>query len=107
MGTVRRRTLQTFVRRILLALVVLAAAIAAPVAGASVIIDRSPANWTSADVQLSVNAKGEAMISYAKDGQPRHVLAWGAENAVAPSAAGNQVSFQLAYDGGYQKYYTD
>ena len=94
-------------RRFLFALVVLAAAIAAPVAGASVIIDRSATNWTAADVHLSVNAKDEAMVSYTEGGQQRHVLAWGAVNAVAPSAGGNQVTFQLAYDGGYQKYYTD
>jgi hypothetical protein len=93
-------------RRLLLALVVVAAAIAAPAAGASVIIDRSASNWTPVSVHLSVNDKGEAMVSYTEDGQQRHVLAWGAVNAVEPTAGGSQVTFQLAYDGGYQKYYT-
>jgi hypothetical protein len=93
------------VRRFLLPLVVVAAAVAAPAAGASVIIDRSATNWTPADVHLTVNAKGEALVNYTEGGQAKHVLVWGAENALAPKAGGTQVAFQLDYAGGWGKYY--
>jgi hypothetical protein len=69
---------------------------------------------TVTNLTLGVNAKGEAMVSYVSRGKPVHVLAWGAVNA-APSPPKDrglatstpQVSFQLAYDGGYEKYYVD
>ena len=38
------------------------------------------------NVSLSVNADGEALVTYTRpDGTVRHVLAWGAINALAPS----------------------
>jgi hypothetical protein len=57
------------------------------------------------DVSLQVNARGEALITYhTQSGAQRHVLAWGAENAVAPSADAPQQTFQLDYAGGWRKY---
>jgi hypothetical protein len=93
------------VRRFSVALVLVLAAALAPAAGASLIIDRSPSNWTPSDVKLSVNAKGEALVSYTEGGQAKHVLVWGAENAAAPSPGGAQVAFKIDYQGGWGKYY--
>lgn len=75
----------------------------ASTANASQIISTSSVS----DVSLGVNAKGEAMLTYTADGKLVHVLAWGAVNALAPTPTGTQVAFKLAYDGGFQKYYTD
>src|SRR5262249_17027245 len=81
----------------------LAAALAvalAPVAGASQLIDRN-----ASDVRLLVNAKGEALISYRSHGREKHVLAWGALNAVASAPGAKQVAFKLDYAGGWGKYF--
>jgi hypothetical protein len=57
------------------------------------------------DVSLLANARGEALITYhTHSGALRHVLAWGAENAVAPSPDVPQQAFQLDYAGGWRKY---
>lgn len=92
-------------RRFLVVFIVLLAAVAAPGAGASLIVDRSPRNWTPADVKLRVNARGEALVTYAEAGQEKHVLVWGAENAIAPTRRGDQLAFQVDYQGGWGKYY--
>jgi len=55
-------------------------------------------------ISLSVNAKGEAMVTYRVAGKVQHVLAWGAVNAIAPTRARAQVKFKLDYSGGYGKY---
>ena len=55
-------------------------------------------------VDLRVNAKGEALITYRSGGELKRLLAWGAINAVPPSAARQQVSFRIDYAGGYGKY---
>jgi hypothetical protein len=58
------------------------------------------------DVSLQVNAKGEALISYVREnGSTRHVLAWGAVNALPPSADTPQVRFAWDYAGGWRKYH--
>jgi hypothetical protein len=72
-----------------------------PVARASQLIDRNVQHPT-----LEVNAKGEAMVTYEKAGVVMHVLAWGAVNAVVPTADASQVAFKLDYSGGYGKYHT-
>jgi len=72
-----------------------------PVA-ASQLIDRN-----ATDVTLAVNAKGEAMMTYKVNGKLKHVLAWGAVNAIPPTADGNQVAFKLDYSGGYGKYHVN
>ena len=57
------------------------------------------------DVSLQVDAKGEALITYrTQPGATRHVLAWGAENAVPPNPEVKQEAFQLDYAGGWRKY---
>jgi hypothetical protein len=73
---------------------------APPVAGASQLIDRNAAN-----VQLAVNQKGEAMVTYTKGGATKHVLAWGAVNALPPTQARKQVAFSLDYSGGWGKHH--
>src|SRR5262249_50703808 len=56
---------------------------------------------------LGVNAKGEAMLTYVSRGRTVHVLAWGALNALPSLAptAGPGEALDLAYDGGYTKYF--
>ena len=83
-------------------LLVLAAAVYAPTAGASQVISTS----TVTGLTLGVNHKGEALLTYKQGGRLVHVLAWGAINAVPPTPAGKQVAFQLDYSGGFDKYYT-
>ena len=78
-----------------------AGTLAAP-ASASQLIDRN-----ASDVHLAVNRKGEALITYRVAGKVKHVLAWNAENAIAPTLARLQVSFSLDYAGGWGKYRTD
>jgi hypothetical protein len=84
------------------ALLVVAAAVAVPVANASQLIDRNATN-----VKLLVNKKGEALITYLKDGKPRRVLAWGAINALPPTADAEQVEFKVDYQGGWKKHFVD
>jgi len=83
-----------------LAVVVLAAAFAAT-AHASQLIDRN-----ASGVQLAINDKGEALITYTAGGTVKHVLAWGAVNAIAPTEARPQVEFKLDYAGGWGKYHS-
>jgi hypothetical protein len=53
------------------------------------------------NVSLSVDAGGEALVTYTRqDGTVRHVLAWGAVNALPPRQDVPQVRFQLDYTGG-------
>src|SRR5919198_517584 len=56
-------------------------------------------------VNLAVNAKGEALITYRSGGEQKRMLAWGAVNAVAPSARRSQAAFRVDYAGGYGKYH--
>ena len=56
-------------------------------------------------VSLEVNARGEALIGYARtDGSRRDVLVWGAVNARFPNAARAQVRFRFDYSGGLRRY---
>ncbi|HST17771.1 MAG TPA: hypothetical protein VLK36_08895 [Gaiellaceae bacterium] len=80
----------------------LIAALAAAPAHSSQLVDRNASN-----VKLAVNARGEALLTYDADGATKHVLAWGAVNAVAPTSARQQVEFSLDYSGGYGKYHRD
>jgi hypothetical protein len=93
---------QTIVRRVSLALVFVFFAVVASGASASQLIDRN-----AKGVKLAVNAKGEAMLTYTAGGKLKHVLAWGAVNAIAPTEARAQVAFKLDYSGGYGKYRRD
>jgi hypothetical protein len=71
-------------------------------AGASQLLGRD-----ATGVRLAVNGKGEALVTYTSGGKLTHVLAWGAVNAIPPTADGKQVSFGLDYSGGYGKYHTN
>jgi hypothetical protein len=86
-------------RTLALLVVVLAAASLAATARASQLIDRN-----ATGVKLEVNAKGEAMLTYTSGGKLKHVLAWGAVNAIPPTRSRTQVAFKLDYSGGYGKY---
>jgi len=86
----------------LAALSALAAAVFASTASASELIDRNAAN-----VKLQVGASGQALLSYEARGKRWNVLAWGAENAIAPTTARPQVAFKLDYSGGYGTYKRD
>ena len=86
--------------RQLVALGAVAAAVAAPAATASQLIDRN-----ATGVKLEVTAKGEAMVTYTAGGKLKHVLAWGAVNAIPPTRSRAQVAFKLDYSGGYAKYH--
>ena len=56
-------------------------------------------------LSLKVNRKGEALVTYRRaDGRVRRVLAWGAVNALAPTADVPQVRFRYDYSGGWGKY---
>src|SRR5262249_46026842 len=47
----------------------------------------------------------EALVSYVRaSGTPRHVLVWGAVNALAPTSGLPQVRFKFDYAGGWGKY---
>jgi hypothetical protein len=84
-------------RRLVLAVV--AAAVLAPTAGASQLIDRNATN-----VRLKVSANGMAMLSYRARGRSWDVLAWGAINARHPTAARKQVQFRLDRAGGWRAF---
>src|SRR5207245_839953 len=70
-------------------------------ATASQLIDRN-----ARQVRLQVDHKGEALLTYVAAGRTRHVLAWGAENALPPTSGRPQVRFKKDYAGGWGKYRT-
>jgi hypothetical protein len=80
-------------------LMLLAALFVPGTASASELIDRNGSN-----VELEVNSIGEALLSYTKAGKRKHVLVWGAVNALPPTPGRPQVSFKLDYAGGWGKY---
>src|SRR6476659_4962091 len=85
---------------VFLPVVALAAVLAAP-ASASQLVNRDVRG-----IQLTVNDKGEALVSYTTvRGKAQHVLAWGAVNARQPNPALKQVRFSLDYAGGWGKYH--
>jgi hypothetical protein len=90
------------VRKVVLLVAVLGAAVLAQSAYASQLIDRN-----ATGVKLSIDTKGEALITYTSGGKLKHVLAWGAVNALPPTAGKTQVAFKLDYAGGWGKYHTE
>jgi hypothetical protein len=86
-------------RRLFLAAALIAILPVAP-AYSSQLIDRN-----ASSVHLAINAKGEALISYSAGGKAKHVLAWGAENAIAPIKTSKEPALSLDYSGGYGKYH--
>ncbi|HEY2778523.1 MAG TPA: hypothetical protein VGI77_11525 [Gaiellaceae bacterium] len=71
-------------------------------ASASQLVDRN-----ASAIKLEVNSKGEALLTYKAQGKQKHVLAWGAVNAIAPTKTRPQLAFKLDYAGGWGKYHTD
>jgi len=69
-------------------------------AGASQLIDRN-----ATGLQLVVDAKGEAMLTYTAGGKLKHVLAWGAVNAIPPNPNRKQTAFSLDYSGGWGRHH--
>jgi hypothetical protein len=59
--------------------VLIAAFAATGTASAAQLIDRD-----ASEVRISVNTKGEALLTYSKGSAVKHVLIWGAINASAP-----------------------
>jgi hypothetical protein len=87
-------------RRVALAVALAALATTPPAVASEALSDTSVSGAT-----LAVNARGEALVTYVRaDGRPRHVLVWGAINALAPSRDAAQVHFRWDYAGGYGKY---
>jgi hypothetical protein len=82
------------VRRLVFA--VLIAAVLAPSASASQLIDRN-----ATGIRLKVSRDGKAMLSYRARGRHWDVLAWGAINSRHPSKARKQVQFRLDRAGGW------
>jgi hypothetical protein len=70
-------------------------------ASAAQLIDRN-----ATDVHIAINRKGEALVTYRKSGAVKHVLVWGAVNALQPRAGTHQVKFKLDYSGGWGRYHT-
>ena len=84
------------------ALAAVAASVLAGPAAASQLIDRN-----ATGVQLAVNAKGEALLTYRARGHVQHVLAWGAIDARHPTSGKPQVRFSKDYAGGWGKYHRE
>jgi hypothetical protein len=84
--------------RVLRATILVAAAafVACGSATASQLIDREASH-----IQLSVSASGVATVSYTAHGVRKHVIAWGARDARAPSQGRPQSAFRLDYSGGW------
>ena len=78
------------------------AAVLAPAAGASQLIDRD-----AKGVRLEVNDQGFALLTYRARGRVRHVLARGAVNALPSTAVRPQVAFRLDYSGGWGMFRRD
>jgi hypothetical protein len=78
--------------------VLVAALVPAP-ASASELIDRN-----ASAVTLKVARNGQALLSYKARGKRWNVLAWGAVNALPPTASRRQVKFRLDYSGGWGTY---
>jgi hypothetical protein len=81
---------------------VLVAAFAAATANASQLIDRN-----AKSIRLQVNAREQALLTYRARGKVRHVLAWGARNALPPTVDRPQVKLRLDYSGGWGTYRKD
>jgi hypothetical protein len=80
----------------------LAAALAGALAPGAIGSQTLASNVTN--VQLAVNKKGEALVTYSRaDGTVKHVLAWGALDA-ASDATAPQPRFKLDTAGGWGKY---
>jgi hypothetical protein len=86
--------------RLRLVLLAVLAAVAVPSpASASELVDRN-----ASEVTLEVARNGQALLAYNARGKLWNVLAWGAVNALPPTASRRQVAFRLDYSGGWGTY---
>jgi hypothetical protein len=84
----------------------LVAALAALALAPSAIASAGFSDTGVTNATLAVNRAGEALVSYTRaDGRQRHVLVWGAVNALAPSADVPQVRFRFDYAGGWGRHH--
>src|SRR2546423_5522900 len=88
----------THIRLLVVAAVVAAAALPSAAIG-SQLIDRN-----TSGVQLAVNRKDEAMITYRAAGKLKRVLVWGGINARFPSPNAHEVRLKKDCAGGWGKY---
>jgi hypothetical protein len=51
---------------------------------------------------LKVDAGGRALVSYVDRGVQKHILLWGAVNALPPTQGRTQVAFRVDYSGGFK-----
>lgn len=89
-------------RATLLAVVALLGLALPGTGSASQLIDRN-----ARGVTLQVDRSGRALLGYRARGRAWHVLAWGAVDAVAPTAGRRQISFRLDYSGGWGSSHRD
>ena len=89
-------------RASLVVMVVAVTAALASNASASQLVDRN-ATGDQARGQL----EGRGALTYKARGKQKHVLAWGAVNAIAPTRSRQQLAFKLDYAGGWGKYHSD
>jgi len=84
----------------------LASVLAAGLFAAPAPASQSFSDTNDTNVTLQVNRKGEALVTYTRsDGRVRHVLVWGAINALPPTDPSvHQVHFRFDYAGGWGKY---
>ena len=83
----------------------LAAVIAAGVLAPGALASEALSDVNLTNITLEVDRQGEALVSYVREnGQPRHVLVWGAVNALPPTADIPQLRFKWDYAGGWRKY---
>jgi len=83
---------------LLVAVAAAACSFASP-AGASQLIARD-----ATAVRLEVSSKGVALLTYKTGGRTRHVIAWGAVNAIHPAEDRKQVAFRVDYSGGWSSF---
>ncbi len=98
MSILRRLVSRVAVPPVLAALVLVALALPAR-AEASQLIARD----TSGE-RLAVSADGKALVTYRARGRVHRVLAWGAVDALHPSAERPQVRFSVDYSGGWGRF---
>jgi hypothetical protein len=89
-------------RLALLSAVLVAASVAATSASASEIVARD-----ASGISLKVDKAGYGLVSYREGGQAKHVLLWGAVNAIPPKAGAKQVAFKRDFSGGWGTFHKD
>ena len=77
-----------------LSVVAAALALAGPAAASQLV------GVNARNVRLAADGSGRALVTFTSGGSARHVLAWGAINARAPSPSNPQVEFRLDTRGG-------